>query len=417
MRSHPYSASADPGPRIHPAAQVAPDAASLSVLAVTPEFDNGGTEVQLLELGHGLLRGGGRYRIVTGGGTQLDRLQAAGFAHRVVRRTAGKVPVPLELSAYASAVLRELLTEPTDVVQSTAIRTTYAASLAIFAYAICRPQAQAPALVTTLHGGKQKDLYGRASRHLRWLSDAVIVVSQAGREALLSRGFPADRVSVVPPGRDLDAFLRVADGAVPPATIPGVPPNARVVLTVGRLVPLKGLGDLIDAWKLVTLKTSDAYLVIAGNGELEADLRARAASLGLEQRVIFTGFRTDIPALLARAELFVLSSLWEGLPMAAVEAMAAGRPVVATATGGTAEVVEHGHTGLLVPPRHPHHLAEAIRHVLHDGSLACRLAAEGKQQVRERYTRTALIAATCHVYRKAIAYRISRDSGFQPREA
>ena len=381
------------------------DQRQLSVLAVTPIFDNGGTEVQLLELGRALLQHGDSFRLVTGGGTRLDDLPSAGIAHRLVRQTAGDVPVPIELVAYATAILRELLAEPADVIQSTSIRTTYAAALAIAAQALCRPTRREPAVVTTLHGGKQVDLYGRAARHLRRLSDAVVVVSDSGRDALIARGYPSDRVTAVPPGRDLEPFISARKGQVAAAQITGVPPTARVVLTVGRLAPLKGLRYLLDAWRLVA-SMPDVYLVIVGNGELESELKAYAAALGIEQRVVFAGFRSDVPSLLARADVFVLSSLWEGLPMAAVEAMAAGCPVVATAVGGTPEVVEDGVTGLLVPPQDAPALAEALVRVLTAPDISSTLATAAADRVQIRYTREALLAATRAVYLKACERRL-----------
>jgi glycosyltransferase involved in cell wall biosynthesis len=389
----------------------------LSVLAVTPIFENGGTEVQLLELGHALRARGDRYRVVTGGGTRVDDLRQAGIDHRIVRQTAGLVPVPVELSSYSWAIVRELLAEPVDVIQSTSIRSTYAATAAIAAYALWRPRAPEPAVVTTLHGGKQHDLYGRAARHLRWMTDAVITVAQEGRDALLRRGFPADRVRVVPPGRDLSAFLAVAAGATAPAELAGVPAGARVVLAVGRLAPLKGIEYLLDAWVSVVAAAPDAVLVIVGSGELEAELRARATTLAIAGSVVFAGFRTDVPALLARAHAFVLSSLWEGLPMSVVEAMAAHRPVVATAAGGTSDVVRDGDTGLLVPPRDAAALADALRRVLADQQLAARLADAGSQQVLQRYTREALLAATRAVYLQACERRASRSNAWLAYEA
>jgi glycosyltransferase involved in cell wall biosynthesis len=390
------------------------ETAPLSILAVTPEFDNGGTEGQLLELGQGLIRGGDRYRIVTGGGTQLARLAAAGIAHRVVRQRAGQVSAPVELAAYTRAVLRELLAEPADIIQSTAIRTTYIAALAVAAAALRHPLRRVPAIVTTLHGGKQGDLYGRAARHLRLVSDSVITVSESGRAALLAHRFPASRVVVVPPGRDLAAFFAVAEGSMAPAELVGVPPGARVVLTVGRLAPLKGLNNLIDAWEAVARAVHDAYLVIAGNGDLEGDLRRQAAQSPAADRIVFAGFRSDVPALLARADLFVLSSLWEGLPMAAAEALAARRPVVATAVGGTPEVIADGATGLLVPPRDPAALAAALVAVLGDAALAARLAAAGQRQVRARYTREALVSATRAVYLQTLAQRSAHAAALMP---
>lgn len=386
----------------YPNGALAPnDQRQLSVLAVTPIFDNGGTEVQLLELGQGLLARGDRYRVVTGKGVQLHALRRAGIPYRLVRQTAGLVPIPVELAAYGAAILRELLTDTVTVIQSTSIRTTYAATLAVAAYRICRPRRPKPAVVTTLHGGKQPNIYGQAARHLRRLSDAVIVVSRDGCSSLIEAGYPPDQISAIPPGRDLEAFTSVREGLVEPAQIDGVPPSARIALTVGRLAPLKGLDYLLEAWKTVAATIPDVTLVIVGNGDLETDLKAQATALGLDGRVVFAGFRTDIPALLARADLFVLSSLWEGLPMAAIEAMAAGCPVVATAVGGTPEVVEHGNTGLLTSPRDADALAAAIFRLLSDHALSSALANTASAAVQARYTREAMVEATREVYLRA----------------
>lgn len=375
----------------------------LSVLAVTPIFDGGGTEMQLLELAEGLRARGHRMRLVTGAGTHLDDLDRRGVPFRLVRQTAGLVPAPVELVAYASAIYGELRAERAHIIQSTSIRTTYAAAAATFAYSLLHPRALAPAIVTTIHGGKREDIYAQARRHLRMLSDCVIVVSENGRDALvrgIHRADTSQRVHVIPPGRDLAAFSAITEGRVVPAAIPGVPDNARVVLHVGRLEPLKGQSYLLDAWALVAAQCEDAMLVIAGSGSLEDALHSQAQELCIEDRVVFAGYRTDLPALLARADLFVLSSLWEGLPMAAVEAMAAERAVVATTAGGTPEVVVDGETGLLAPPEDAPALARAIERVLADADLRRRLAFAGKQQA-QRYTKDALISATLEVYRLA----------------
>jgi glycosyltransferase involved in cell wall biosynthesis len=293
------------------------------------------------------------------------------------------------------------------VIQSTSIRTTYAAALAVAAYSVCHPGRVKPAIVTTLHGGKQPDIYGQAARHLRRLSDAVVVVSHDGRARLIETGYPPDQISVVPPGRNLEAFSRIRERLVEPAQIEGVPPSARVALTVGRLTPLKGVDYLLTAWQAVASAVPDVTLVIVGNGEREAELKTQAAALGLTGRVVFAGFRTDVPALLARADLFVLSSLWEGLPMAAIEAMAAGCPVVATAVGGVPEVVETGITGLLAPPQDAAALAATLIRLLGNHALSSALASAAAAHVQSRYSREAMVEATRQVYLRVCERRLS----------
>src|SRR4029453_11595231 len=130
-----------------------------------------------------------------------------------------------------------------------------------------------------------------------------------------------------------------------------------VILTPARLHPQKGHEYLLAA----AAQIPDATFVLAGDGPLRSELEVRARELGIAGRCLFLGERADVPDLLAAADLFVLPSLFEGLPVSILEAMAAGRPVVATAIGGTDEVVTTEQTGLLVPPRDPVAIAAAIR--------------------------------------------------------
>jgi glycosyltransferase involved in cell wall biosynthesis len=150
-----------------------------------------------------------------------------------------------------------------------------------------------------------------------------------------------------------------------------------IVLTIARLDAQKGIAHLLDAAAAVP----HASFAIAGDGPDRAALEARAATLGIGDRVRFLGHRRDVPALLASADLFVLPSLYEGLPLAVLEAMTAGVPVVATAIGGTDEVVRDGETGTLVPPADPAALAAAINRTLADRDRAARLAAAARSTV------------------------------------
>jgi glycosyltransferase involved in cell wall biosynthesis len=126
--------------------------------------------------------------------------------------------------------------------------------------------------------------------------------------------------------------------------------------------------------------------VLAGDGPLRADLEAEARDLGVAGRCVFLGQRADVPALLAAADLFVLPSLYEGLPVSVLEAMAAQRPIVATAIGGTDEAVTNEVTGLLVPPRDAAALASAIRRMRADPALARRLASGGRERVEREFS-------------------------------
>ena len=169
------------------------------------------------------------------------------------------------------------------------------------------------------------------------------------------------------------------------AASPSVPPRegaAPVVVTLARLDPQKDLRTLLRA----AVQVPDARFLIAGEGPERPALEAELDRLGLRGRVELLGHRSDVAALLARADLFVLPSLHEGLPVSVLEAMAAGKPVVATAIGGTDEAVSDGETGLLVRPGDPGRLAAAIRVVLSDPALADRLGRAGRRRVRAEFS-------------------------------
>ncbi len=218
----------------------------------------------------------------------------------------------------------------------------------------------------------------------------------AGRLAS-SFSIPAAKLRVVYNGIDPGPF----DAPVSPvlrAELTGGTSRA-VVLTSARLAAQKGLDTLLAAAALVP----DAVFVIAGDGPDRAVLETRARGLGIAERVRFLGPRPDVPQLLAVADLFVLPSLFEGLPLAVLEAMAAAKPVVASRIGGTDEAVVESVTGLLVPPSDPGALAGAIRTVLADPQLALRLGAAGRARVIETFSAERMVQAVEASYGELLA--------------
>ena len=159
-----------------------------------------------------------------------------------------------------------------------------------------------------------------------------------------------------------------------------------LVGTVARLTPQKGLDYLLHALSMLRERFPDLYCLIVGDGPLRSELEALAEELGLTEHVRFCGLRRDVPAILQNLDLFILPSLFEGLPVALLEAMAAGRPVVATQVAGSSEVIEDGVNGRLVPSADSVALAEAMAELLEDRELAQALARRGQETVRQRYT-------------------------------
>jgi glycosyltransferase involved in cell wall biosynthesis len=208
----------------------------------------------------------------------------------------------------------------------------------------------------------------------------IVAVSDATRAALVAQGYPAERTITVRNGID------VGDAAAPAAIAPA--PSGPVLLEVGRLCDVKGQRDLIAA--VPRLGRDDVTLLLVGEdietgGAYRRMLEREAFDLGVGDRVRFLGRRDDVPALLAAADALVLPSSIEGLPLVVLEAMAAQRPVVATAVGGTPEAVVDGETGLLVPPGDVDALARAVDSLLADPERARRLGEAGARRVRERF--------------------------------
>lgn len=146
----------------------------------------------------------------------------------------------------------------------------------------------------------------------------------------------------------------------------------------------------------------DARFLLVGDGEMRSVLQAQVHALGLSDRIVFTGFREDIPALIAGMDVFVLPSINEGMGRVLVMAMALGKPIVATRVGGVAELLADGEAGLLVPPRDPAALADATTAVLQDATRARALAEAGRRRA-PRYSANAMLQALAKVYREVMS--------------
>jgi glycosyltransferase involved in cell wall biosynthesis len=170
------------------------------------------------------------------------------------------------------------------------------------------------------------------------------------------------------------------------------------VVVFSRLNQLKGIGYFLEAAATVTRKFPDARFVIAGDGAHRERLEEQARRLNLGERVLFIGFRRDIPDLLREAAVSVLPSLSEGLSNTLLESMAAGVPVVGTLVGGNPEVIENGVSGLLVPPRDAAALAAAIGRLLEDNEFASRLGQEGRRRVAELFSVECSVRNTEQLY-------------------
>lgn len=208
---------------------------------------------------------------------------------------------------------------------------------------------------------------------LRHLVTHIIPVSQdLSRYLVRTMQIDQAKITTIPNGIDVLPFATVHDVSCLRKEL-GIPEKNRIVGTIGRLVEQKGTEYLIRGFAQLAHKYPDTTLVIVGKGELRFNLEHLVDDLTLGNKIIFTGIREDIPELMNLFDIFVLPSLWEGQPITIIEAMAAGKPVVATDVGGNRELLMHGEFGLLVPPKGPEALARAMERLFADPHLAEKL--------------------------------------------
>jgi glycosyltransferase involved in cell wall biosynthesis len=225
------------------------------------------------------------------------------------------------------------------------------------------------------------------------LNDHVFAVSDHVRQSI--RFPPSLRFLPTPPVETLyhgldPAAVTVWEGADGVRQSLGIPEGAPLIGTVSNFRIEKGHRYLLEAAVHVRRSFPDARFVLVGHGPLEATLRRQARQMGLGQNVIFTGTRNDAPRLAAAFDVFALPSIHEGLSIALVEALAVGTPAVVTGTGGVKEVVSDGVNGVVVPPRDPLALGNAITSVLTDAALQQRLSEAGKKRAADFDIRVAV---------------------------
>ncbi len=213
--------------------------------------------------------------------------------------------------------------------------------------------------------------------------DRLITVSNAVKRHMVRQGIPARKITVLYNGIPLERYQPLAINEAKRAL--GFPTESYRVGIFGRLSSEKGHECLLKAWPEVTAHVLGARLMVVGAGQNEAALKEQAKRLNLRDSVEFTGFISDPRSLMSACDLVVVPSLKEGFGLAAVEAMALERPVVASDTGGLAEVVSHKETGILVPPNQPEELADAIRLLLFNQEAMTAMGRAGRLRVSKYF--------------------------------
>lgn len=352
---------------------------SLRVTHVVLSLDSGGLERIVLELIRGGVSGGHEISVICleRPGTLAQDARDAGATLNCLNKLPGIRP---RIAQGISQVLRRHRPHVVHTHQVGAL--AYAGPAAYWS--------GVPAVVHTEHGKhyssrwKTKMLGRVASR----FAQKICCVSEDILHEVIREGVaPAAKCAFVPNGIDTSRFFRVHDSVAARRTRAGVPAAALVVGTVGRLTEVKRQSSLIRSFAalLSQLPTIPFHLLIVGDGPEGANLENLTDELGIRNRVTFSGYQPQPEYYLGLMDIFALTSRSEGMPLAVLEAWAAGIPVVATRVGGLPRLIKHGTTGLLVELDNIPELTSCLGQLALNRDLACRLGTAGKQVVSEQY--------------------------------
>jgi glycosyltransferase involved in cell wall biosynthesis len=339
-----------------------------------------------------------------GEGSMLDFAQSQGVHPVVIPEIIGEASLNLRDLKALIKLYRLLRVERPHIVDTHTAKAGFLGRLAA-------RLAGVPIVVHTYHGHILQGYYGPVKGWLlrlmeralaRW-TDSIIAVSDRVKRDLVAYGVaPAEKIAVVDLGFDLQPFLDCAAHRGEFRRELGLNNGARLVGTVGRIFPIKNHRLFIDAASRVAAREPGAHFVIVGDGVLRPAMEARVRELGLADRVIFTGWRRDLPSIYADLDVLVVSSDNEGTPVSVIEAMASGRPVVGTRVGGLPDLITEGQNGYLVTPRDADGLAEAILRLLNDEETALRMGRVGREAARQRFTIDRLTSGMESLYQRLL---------------
>ena len=351
---------------------------------------------------------GGAERMLASVATEL---QAAGTRNVVIAPAGGEGWLARELKGTGVRVESFRLTHPLSPALARWLEATlrrhrvdlaHSHEFTMAVYGACAARRAGVPHLFTMHGGRYYAARLRRRVALRVaaeLSGSVVAVSESlGRHLSRDLWMRASRVITIPNG------ARRAPGA--PTSLRDELKLAkadRLAVAVGNLYPVKGHRYLLEALALLTTRFPQLHVAIAGRGEMEGELRRRAEALQVGDRFHLLGLRSDIGNVLAGADVFVLPSLSEGVPLALLEAMLAARPIVATAVGEVPTVLGGGCAGVLVPPGDAAALGGALGGLLSDPAEARRLSAAAAQRAGEEYTLDRMIERYVALYAKLLA--------------
>jgi lipopolysaccharide/colanic/teichoic acid biosynthesis glycosyltransferase len=386
--------------------------ARIKVLRVIARMNVGGPAIHVVNLTAGLDPARFDSILVTGTenpgeGSLLDLALARGIEPVVIPEIVGQATLkPRDWKALI-ALYRLMRRERPHIVH------THAAKPGVLGRVAAR-LAGVPVVVHTFHGHILHGYYGplmtwllrRMERMLARSSDRIIAVSEQVKQDLVRYGVaPPEKIAVIPLGFDLQPFLDSGEHRGALYRELGLTNGARLVGIVGRIFPIKNHRLFLEAAARVAAEERSARFIVVGDGALRPEMEAHAQRLGIADRVTFTGWRRDLPRIYPDLDVLVVSSKNEGTPVSAIEAMAAGCPVVATRVGGLPDLIAEAETGHLVPSEDAPALAAAILRVLRDGEGARRMAGVARERVSQRFRAERLVADVERLYVELLAQK------------
>lgn len=363
----------------------------MNVLLLTTHLNIGGVAVYTVNLAKGLKRKNVRVFVSSSGGDLVKTLKKEGISHLGVN-----VRTKFEFHPKLIFAFFKLLT----FIKKNNINVIHAQTRVTQVLAYLVSVFSGASYVSTCHGFFKKT---RISRKLfaAW-GEAVIAISDAVKEHLVKDfNVKADNVFLIYSGVDSEAFSRpVAEEARGALRHNLGFDKSPVIGSVSRLSPVKGLRYLLFAMKDILREIPEARLLLVGEGPSKDYLTELAKKLDIEKDVFFALNTTETQRFLSIIDVFVFYSLEEGLGLSLLEALASGKPCVASNVGGISSVIENGVTGILVPPKDTHALAEAIVKTLKDRRLSAALAENGKTLVKEKFSLDRMVEEVIGVYGK-----------------
>jgi glycosyltransferase involved in cell wall biosynthesis len=384
----------------------------VKIIRIIARLNIGGPAIHVVNLNAGLDPTRFKSLLVSGTenpgeGSMLDYAVSRGVQPIVIPEIVGEATFkPRDVKAMAK-LYRLIRQERPHIVDTHTAKAGFVGRLAA-------RLAGVPTVVHTYHGHVLHGYYSplktwllrRMEQALARLTDCIVAVSEQVKRDLVTYGVaPPEKVTVIPLGFELEPFLSCETHRGELHREFGLSGDTRLVGIVGRIFSIKNHRLFLDAAAQVAAREAAARFVIVGDGVLRPEMERHARALGIADRVIFTGWRRDLPRIYADLDVLVVSSDNEGTPVSAIEAMASGCPVVATRVGGLPDLIAEGETGYLVPPRDPEALADAILRLLQNPDAAARMGQTARAVAQERFTLRRLLADTENLYQQLLAQK------------